>query len=165
MGRGNSIINSGIIFHREDLVNSRKYFSISFIVLFTFFSLPILMAQDEIETPKETEVLDNLAQRRVVFLCFYNETDPSLLSARAEINSVVSNFRGSVTSVYVSGSDKAEDKLRAKFDTLPEQTAVFIVVPPGRAVAKMEGKDITKQNLMQALYSSCGGGGCGSGCK
>lgn len=145
-------------------MNLKKCFLMSLIFLFSFSSQPILMARDETETPKETEVLDNLAQRRVVFLCFYNESDTSLLSVRAEINSVVSNFKGAVTSVYVSGSDKAEDKLRAKFDTLPEQTAVFIVVPPGRAVAKIEGKDITRQNLMRALYSSCGGGGCGSGC-
>lgn len=146
-------------------MNLIKCSVIGLIFLFSFSSLPILMAQDEAETPKESELLDNLAQRCVVFLCFYNETDPSILAVKSEINSVVSNFRGNITSLYVSGSDKAEDKLRAKFDTLPEQTAVFIVVPPGRAVAKMEGKDITKQNLMRALYSSCGGGGCGSGCS
>jgi hypothetical protein len=48
---------------------------------------------------------------------------------------------------------------------LPNETAVFIIIPSGQAVAKLAGADIAKTNLMRALVSSCGGGGCGSGCR
>jgi len=47
----------------------------------------------------------------------------------------------------------------------PKDTAVFILLPPGTAVAKLEGDAITKANLMRSLLSACGGGSCGSSCK
>ena len=74
------------------------------------------------------------------------------------------NFKGAVGAVYVGGDDKKEDSLRGKFKTQPSETALFIIQPSGRAVAKLAGSDITKTNLMKAVVSSFGGGGCGSGC-
>lgn len=141
----------------------KKYFAMGIIVLFVFSS--VSSAQTGTETPKGSDMINNLSQGCVVFLCFYNETDPSILAVKSEINSVVNNFQGSAAAVYVNGSDKAEDNLRTKFDVQPEQTVVFIVSPSGRTVAKMDSGRITKENLMRGLYSSCGGGRCGSGCK
>lgn len=146
-------------------MNLRKCFAMSFIALFGFFSLSILMAQTEIETPKESEVINNLSQRCVVFLCFHKDTEPNIFAIKSSINSVANSFKGAVAVVYVSSDEKAEKKLREKFEVSSDTTAVFIVVPPGRAVAKLEGTDITKTNLMRALYASCGSGCSPSGCK
>lgn len=146
-------------------MNLKKYFAMSFIVLFGFLSLSTLIAQTETETPKESEVIQNLNKGCVVFLCFYSEKDPNIFSIKSNINSVADNFKGAVNPVYVSGDDKAEGSLRGKFEILPEETAVFVVMPKGNAVAKIEGTNITKENLMRALSAACGGGGCGSGCR
>lgn len=134
------------------------------VILFTLFSAFVAVAQTDLETPKEKEVIKYLKQRLVVFLCFHDAKASNLDKIKSDIRDVANNFIGSVESVYVSGDDKKEDAFRNKFKMLPNETAVFIVTPQGRAVAKLIGADITKANLMKTLVSSCGGGGCGSGC-
>jgi len=134
------------------------------VILFALFSGFTAGAQTDTETPKESEVIFNLQLGAVVFLCFHDAKEPNLDKIKADIGSVLANFKGSVWAVYVSGDDKKEDRLREKFKVLSNETVVFIIVPPGRAVAKLAGADITKANLMRTLISSCGSGGCGSGC-
>ena len=134
------------------------------VILCMLFPVFTAGAQIDTETPKETEVIGYLRKGMVVFLCFHDAKEPNLDKIKADIREVAYNFIGTVETVYVSGDDKKEDTLRGKFKMLANETAVFIVVPPGRGVAKLTGADITKTNLMKTLVSSCGGGGCGSGC-
>lgn len=134
------------------------------VILVMFFSAFSVYAQTDNETPKEAEVIKYLRQGLVVFLCFHDAKDPNLDKIKADVRDVANNFIGAVEAVYVSGDDKKEDKLRGKFKIQPNETVVFIILPNGRAVAKLAGSDITKTNLMRTLVSSCGGGGCGSGC-
>jgi len=143
---------------------TKRYLLSMVVILFTLFFALTVAAQPDTQTPKEAEVIKYLRQGLVVFLCFHNAKEPNLDKIKADIRDVAYNFIGAVESVYVSSDDKKEDKLRDKFKIQPNETAVFIVVPPGRGVAKLMGADITKANLMRTLVSSCGGGGCGSGC-
>ena len=116
---------------------------------------------------KEAEIIKNLQEGCVVFLCLHKDAEPDSAAIKTNLESVADNFRGTVSVVYASSDDKKEEKLREKFKMGSEaKTTVFIIVPPGRAVAKLEGADITKANLMRALLASCGSGGCGpSACK
>ncbi|MBF0217239.1 MAG: hypothetical protein HQL30_09645 [Candidatus Omnitrophica bacterium] len=139
----------------------RSLLSVIFI-LFTVFAVFTAGAQTASETPKGKEVVGNLELGLVVFLCFH-DARADLDNIKGEVGAVAANFKGAVESVYVSGDDKQEDALRAKFKTQPNDTAVFIILPTGAAAAKLEGANITKSNLMRAVVSSCGGGGCGSG--
>lgn len=134
------------------------------IILFMLFYAFTGGAQTDTQTPKESDVLFNLKLGSVVFLCFHDAAEPNLDKIKADIGSVAVNFKGAIAAVYVSGNDKKEDSLRGKFKILPNETAVFIILPSGNAVAKLAGADITKTNLMKAVVSSCGGGSCGSGC-
>ena len=156
-----------ILYGRGNVMTKRYLLSMAVILCMLF---PAFTAGAEIdtETPKESEIILNLRLGLVVFLCFHSASDPNLDKIKADIGAVAANFKGQIEAVYVSGDDKKEDTLREKFKMLPNETAVFIVVPPGRGVAKLAGADITKTNLMRTLVSSCGGGGCGSrggGCR
>lgn len=133
------------------------------VILFMLFSVFVAGAQTDAETPKKSEVIGYLRQGLVVFLFFYNTAEPNLDKIKADIAEVAVNFRGAIEAVYVKGDDKKEDKLREKLKVLSNETAVFIIIPTGEAVAKLGGTDITKTNLMRAVISSCGKG-CGSGC-
>ena len=132
------------------------------IVMFALFSVFTAGAQTDTQTPKESEVTFNLKLGSAVFLCFHDSAEANLDKIKADIGSVAANFKGAIAAVYVSGNDKKEDSLRGKFKVLPNETAVFIIMPSGKSVAKLTGTDITKANLMKPLVSS--GGGCGSGC-
>jgi len=151
-----------ILYGRGNVMIRRFLLSIA-VILCVLFPAFTAEAQTDTQTPKEAEVIKYLRQGLVVFLCFHDAKDPNLDKIKADIRDVAYNFIGSVEAVYVSGDDKKEDSLRGKFKIQPNETAVFIVVPPGRGVAKLAGADITKTNLMKTLVSSCGGGGCGSG--
>lgn len=134
------------------------------VILVTLFFAFTAVAQTNTQTPKEEEVTKYLRQGLVVFLCFHDAKEPSLDKIKSDITDVAINFKGAVGAVYVSGNDKKEDSLRRKFKVQPNEPAVFIIMPSGKSVAKLAGTDITKANLMKAVVSSCGGGGCGSGC-
>lgn len=135
------------------------------IILVSLFSAFATGAQTDAKTPKESEIAGYFQQGLVVFLCFHNSVEPDIDKIKADIGSVAANFKGAIETVYVSGDDKKEDKLREKFKILPNETVVFIIIPPGRTAAKLEGINITKTNLMRAVVSSCGGKSCGSSCK
>ncbi|MFH1353520.1 MAG: hypothetical protein ABIH68_08105 [bacterium] len=121
---------------------------------------------ESLVSPKESEVIKNIQDGCVVFLCFHGAQEPDFTAIKTNIKSVADNFKGSVRAVYANSNDKKEEKLRENFK-MPSgaRTTVFILVPPGRTAAKLEGADITKENLMRTLVSSCGSGGCGSSCK
>ena len=114
---------------------------------------------------KEAEIFKNLQEGRVVFLCFHKDTEPNIDAIKSDLDTVANNFKGAVNVIYTNSDVKEEKSLTKKLQVSSALPTVFIIVPPGRAVAKLEGSDITKENLMRALVSSCGGGGCGSGCK
>ena len=143
---------------------TKKYLLFIIVSLVVFFSAFVAVAQTDTQTPKESEVTGYLKQGLVVFLCFHDAKEPNLDKIKSDITDVVINFKGAVGTVYVSGDDKKEDSLRGKFKIQSNETTLFIIQPSGRAVAKLAGTDITKTNLMKAVVSSCGGGGCGSGC-
>ena len=135
------------------------------IVIFVLFAAFTAGAQTDTQTPKESEVAFNLKLGLAVFLCFHDSAEANLDKIKADIGSVAANFKGAIAAVYVSGNDKKEDSLRGKFKVQPNETAVFIIMPSGKSVAKLAGADITKANLMKPLVSSCGSGGgscCGS---
>lgn len=149
----------------EGIIRMKKMFLVLFTILFSFFFLSAVVAETDLKTPKEAEIIGYLQQGLAVFLCFHSPLEPNMDKIKAEIESVAANFKGAIEDVYVSGDDKKEDKLREKFDVSPKDTVVFIIVPPGIARARLEGTDITKANLMRALFAACGGRTCGSSCK
>ena len=110
---------------------------------------------------KEAEVIKNLQDGKAVFLCFHDKNNSDYIKVQNEIESVAANFKGMVNAIYVSSG---EENLRKKVALTSDITTVLIIVPPGQAVAQLEGSNITKANLMRAFLSSCGSG-CGSGCK
>lgn len=118
-------------------------------------------------TPKGCEVIEYLKCGQTVFLFLYSASSPDVNRIKGDLGSIVMNFRGAASVVYVSGDDKTEDHLRERFNISSTETAVFIV-RPGQASTRLDGAGITKANMMKALYGGCGsggGGGCGSGCK
>ncbi|MBU2527936.1 hypothetical protein KKF70_00915 [bacterium] len=116
---------------------------------------------------KEAELIKNLQDGCVVFLCFHGNKEPDFTAIKTDLKSVADNFKGTVNVVYANSDDKNEEKLRENFKMSSEsETTVFIVIPPGRTAAKLEGDEINKANLMRTLLSSCGSGGCApSSCK
>jgi len=116
------------------------------------------IANQSKNTPKEERVRKSLDAGKVVLVAFMDILDPDIVSTKAEINAAANSFSGVVEVVYINSDEKIEDQFREKVKVPTDNTVVFIVVFPGRAVAKLEGKDITRQNLMKSLHSSCGGG-------
>lgn len=123
------------------------------IILSALFFVFEAGGQTTSETPKEKEIIGNCQLGSTVFLCFYDPKEPKLGKIKGEIGAVAANFKGVTKAVYVSGDDKKEDGLRESLNVLPGETAVFLVIPSGQAVAKLEGADITKENLMKALLA------------
>lgn len=142
----------------------KRCFLFMAVILFAFFYVFEAAAQTDTQTPKESEIAGYLPQGLVVFLCFHDAKEPNLDKIKSDISEIAVNFKGTIGAVYVSGDDKSENKLREKFNIQPNETAVFIIQPSGKAVAKLTGAEITKTNLMSVVVSSCGSGGCGSGC-
>ena len=143
---------------------TRRYLLSMAVALFAFLHAFTGEAQTDAETPKESRISIDLRIGLVVFLCFHDAAEQDLGRIKGEIQAIADNFKGVIDAVYVSGDDKKEDSLRKKFNVRANETAVFIIIPPGKVVAELEGADITRSNLMGAFISSCGAGGCGSGC-
>ena len=144
---------------------TKKYVSFIIVSLVVVFSAFVAVAQTDTQTPKESEVTFNLKLGSAVFLCFHDSTEANLDKIKADIGSVAANFKGAIAAVYVSGNDKKEDSLRGKFKVQPNETAVFVIMPSGKSVAKLTGADITKANLMKPLVSTSSSGGCGCGSR
>ena len=122
--------------------------------------------RDSLVSSKETEIVKNVQEGRVVFLCFHKDVELNIDAIKSDINAVADNFKGAVNVIYANSAGKEDKNLTDKMQVSSAHPTVFIIAPPGRAVAKLEGLDITKEKLMKALVTTCGGGGCGpSGCK
>lgn len=113
-----------------------------------------------IRSAKEVEVIKGIQESRAAFVCFHKEKDPDLAAIKTNLEAVGNNFKGAVNIIYVSSNDKKEDKLRESFSALSDETAVYVLVPPGAIVAKLKGLDATKENLMKILLAPRKGGCC-----
>lgn len=113
-----------------------------------------------IRSAKEAEVIKSLQEGRAAFVCIHKEQDPDLAAIKTNLEAIGNNFKGAVNIIYVSSNDKKEEKLRESFSALSDETAVFVLLPPGVIVAKLNGADITKENLLKALFASQKGGCC-----
>ncbi|MBF0494359.1 MAG: hypothetical protein HQL28_04430 [Candidatus Omnitrophica bacterium] len=142
----------------------RSFFFVVVVLSAVIFS-SVAGAENASLTPKEKEVSGYLGAGSVVFLCFYKPADPALGGIKSTIAQVAANFKGTVGTVSVSSEDKQENILREKYKIRPDETAVLVVSPSGKAPAKLSGMNITKTNLMKTIVSPCGGGTCCSGCK
>ncbi len=114
---------------------------------------------------KEAEALKALQEGQVVFLCFQKETSLNSDQIRADLNAVADNFKGAVSVLYAGHDDKDAVGLADKMQVRSATPTVFILTPPGRVRARLAGSEITKESLLRAFVATCGGGGCGSGCK
>jgi len=122
--------------------------------------------RDSLIPSKEAEIVKNVQEGRVVFLLFHKDVELNVDAIKTDITAVADNFKGAVNVIYANSEGKEDKSLTNKFQVSSAQPTVFIIAPPGRAVAKLEGLDITKEKLMKALVATCGGGGCGpAGCK
>ena len=144
---------------------AKRYLLFITVILLSLFFAFAAGAQTSSETPKEKEILRKLQAGSAVSLCFYDVKEPSLAKIKGEIGAVAANFKGAMEAVYVSGDDKKEDGLREELEVLPNETAVFIIIPSGQAVAKLMGANITKENLMKALLAPRKGGCCARSSK
>ena len=113
-----------------------------------------------IRSVKEADIIKGLQEGRAAFVCFYKKKDLDLAVIKKNLDSAGNNFKGMVGIIYASSDDKKEEKLRESFGALPDETAVYVVVPPGAVVAKLQGLDATKENLMKALLAPRKGGCC-----
>ncbi len=114
---------------------------------------------------KEAEALKILQEGRVVFLCFQKDTSLNSDQIRADLSAVADNFKGAVSVLYAGHDDKDALGLADKMQVRSATPTVFILTPPGRVRARLAGSEITKESLLRAFVATCGGGGCGSGCK
>ena len=112
-----------------------------------------------IRSAKEADIIKGLQEGGAAFVCFHKEKDPDLAAIKTNLEAIGNNFKGAVNIIYVSSNDK-EEKLREAFSALLDETAVFVLLPPGAIVAKLKGADATKENLMKALLTSRKGGCC-----
>jgi hypothetical protein len=133
-----------------------------------YFAKPVgkKVLVESLISAKESEIVKHLQEGRVIFLCFYDTAESRFSAIKTDLEAVTNNFKGAIKVIYIR-DDENEDKLKSKFEVSSDKlTTVFVIIPPGRTVAKLTGADITKENLMRKLYSSCGGGSCSpGGCK
>jgi hypothetical protein len=113
-----------------------------------------------IRSGKELEIIKGLQEGQATFVCFYKENDSALAAIKTNLEAIGSNFKGAVNIIYASSEDKKEEKLRESFNALSNETAVFVLVPPGVIAAKLKVADVTKENLMKALLAPKKGGCC-----
>lgn len=109
---------------------------------------------------KEADVVKGLQEGKAAFVCFSKEKDSHLAAIKTNLEAIGSNFKGAVNIIYADIDDKKEEKLIENFGALPNETAVFVLLPPGVIAAKLKGADVTKENLMKALLASRKGGCC-----
>jgi hypothetical protein len=124
---------------------------------------------DAFATPGTEKVMKNLQDSKLVFVCVQNEKTKSNEAAMQGVRDFKSDARFATATeiVTLDPADEKETKflsdLRVSAET-PEAVTVFLV-PPGRAIAKLEGataKDALVELLSKA-NTGCGPGGCGPG--
>jgi hypothetical protein len=124
---------------------------------------------DAFATPGTEKVMKSLQEGNLVFVCVQNDKTKSNDAAMQGVRDFKADarFASATEIVTLDPSDKREatflTNLKVGPDT-PEAVTVF-VVPPGRAVARVEGatdKDALVEVLSKA-GTSCGPEGCGPG--
>jgi len=113
----------------------------------------------------EADLILSIQNGLAVFLCLYEDESDDLDEVKTELNAIDTYFKGMATVMYV---DINNDRETPFLEKLPEfnPITVLTVVPPGQIVSQFESTQITMQNMLQALLSACGSGGCGpSGCN
>ncbi len=113
--------------------------------------------------------MKSLQDRKLVFVCVQNAKTKSNDAAMQGVRDFKedSRFASATEIVTLDPTDKKEATFLSDLKVLPEiaeATTVF-VVPPGQAIAKLEGatnKDALIELLSKAS-TSCGPGGCGPG--
>lgn len=114
---------------------------------------------------QEADLILSLQKGQVVFLCLFDNDTSELDGVRSELSAIETYFKGMATVMYVDIGTSEEASLIEKLPDFNPIT-VLTLVPPGQIVSKLEGAQITRQNMLQTLLSACGAGGCGpSGCN
>lgn len=122
------------------------------------------LLRESIVSARESEIILSLQERCLVFLCFYKNKDSFLETVKSELKTIEGYFKGSLVTFYISSNDTSEKSLLKKLN-VSDKTVVFTLVPPDKVISKLEGEQITKENLLRPILSACGSGssGCGSG--
>jgi hypothetical protein len=122
---------------------------------------------ESIISEQESAVILNLQEGRLALLCYYKAGDSYLETARSEIKAIETYFKGMASTFYINRNDiKGKPLFNNMVEKLgvSDKITVLTLAPPGRVMNKLEGEQITRNNLLQSILASCGSG-CGSGCK
>ena len=110
---------------------------------------------------QETGITDAFKKGQTVFLCFSsNDSDPALAKVKSELNGVDTYYKGAVAIFYIKNSDAQGKPLFANLKLSDQNVVVYTLTSPDKVISRLEGKEITKTNLLRQLMTSCG-----SGCK
>ncbi len=124
---------------------------------------------DAFATPATEKVMKALQDGKLVFVCVQNGKTKSNDEAMQGVRDFKSDprFARATEIVTLDPSDKSESTFLTDLNVSPEiteATTVF-VLPPGQAIARIEGP--TDKDALVALLSrasaGCGAGGCGAG--
>lgn len=124
---------------------------------------------DAFATPATEKVMKSLQDGKLVFVCVQNGKTQSNDAALAGVRDFKADarFASATEIVTLDPTDKQEARFLTDLRVSPETavaTTVFIV-PPGQAIAQIEGptnKDKLVE-LLSAASTGCGPGGCGPG--
>jgi hypothetical protein len=119
-------------------------------------------------TPGMEQTMKLLQERRLVFVCFQNQTTQQNEAAMYGINELRADPQvgGAVFPVFVDPADPNEGRFLAQLQIDPSKNVAqtVMLVPPGSTVGKFMG-GTTKTMLLSKLQASggCGPGGCAGG--
>jgi hypothetical protein len=119
-------------------------------------------------TPGMEQTLKALQDRKLVFVCFQNQSTQQNEAALYGINELRADpqFGEAVVTVFVNPADPNEGRLLTQFQIAPTSNVAqtVMLVPPGSTVGKFMG-GTTKTMLLSKLQASggCGPGGCAGG--
>jgi hypothetical protein len=124
---------------------------------------------DAFATPGTEKVMKSLQDGKLVFVCVQNGKTTSNDAALQGVRDFKADVRyASATEIVtLDPSDKTEAGFLSDLQVSPDTTeaVTVFVVPPGQAIAKIEGatnKDVLIELLSKA-NTCCGPGGCGPG--
>ncbi len=122
-------------------------------------------------SPRTTECLKALQERRLVLLCVQNGGTESAKQAMLGVREFERDerFAGDVKVVVVDPADKEESQLMSdlEIDPATKEAVTVFLAPPGRCIGQFRGAT-NLEDLVATLAGamsgcgSCGPGGCGS---
>ena len=108
---------------------------------------------------QETGITDAFKKGQTVFLCFSpNDSDLALAQAKSELSDVATYYKGTVAIFYIKNSDAQGQPLFANLKLSDQNVVVYTLTSPDKVISRLEGKEITKTNLLRPLMTSCGAG-------